>query len=328
MQTTESSLVNAGSNSSLKPDFFIVGAAKAGTTSLYHYLASHPDVYMSPVKEPHHFATDINIENLREKVKKALKHQNTEKFITTGMHGTLHRAYIRDRELYLKLFSKAEKGKLKGEASPSNLFSTTAAQEIFNFNPQAKIIIILRNPVERAYSHYLMDRRIGFTNGSFSEALLQDEKAAHKTWGATSNYISLGMYFEQVKRYFAVFPSEQILVILLEDLKRDPAKMMKEIFRFLSINENYQPDFSTKHNEAIIPRNAIMNRLLNISFLREFLSSKLKNSPVKKSIKKLFFTSPSEEKKDVETLEKLKTIYKPDIEKLSVLLNRDLSEWS
>ncbi len=309
------------------PDFFIVGATKAGTTSLYYYLNSHPEVYMSPVKEPHHFATDIDLEHLRPQVKKRLKAQETEKFIEGEMEGTLHRAYIRSRELYLKLFRKAEAGQIKGEASPSNLFSKTAAKEIHDFNSNAKILIILRNPVMRAYSHYLMDLKLGFTSLGFNDALKEDEKTTYKSWGAASNYIPLGMYFEQIKRYYAVFPEHQIKVILQEDLKRQPEKTMQQIYRFLNINESYLPNFHQKHNEALVPRNPITSRLLKIEFLRIFLREKLENSTLKRKIKNLLFTQPVSSSPDTATTERLKHLFKSDIEKTSTLIKHDLSEW-
>ena len=324
--STESSPTVPNNQSLVKPDFFIVGAAKAGTTSLYHYLASHPDVYMSPVKEPHFFATDIVMENLGEKVKRDLKQQDTEKFISDGMQGTLHRAYIRDRELYQKLFANAQAAKITGEASPSYLYSATAATAIFAYNPAAKIIIILRNPAERAYSHYLMDRRIGFTNDGFATALNKDGQSPYKTWGASSNYIELGMYYEQVKRYFEIFPKNQIFVLLQEDLKKDPLVMMKALFRFLVISEQHLPNFSKKHNEAVVPRYPFVSRILE-SKIYSWIGASMKNNPMKQQIKKIFFKEPDYEMKDNEVIRKLKLLYQHDIEKLSVLLNRDLSLW-
>ncbi|MBP6414624.1 MAG: sulfotransferase, partial [Bacteroidia bacterium] len=129
-----------------KPDFFIVGAAKSGTTSLYHYLNQHPEIYLSPIKEPNFFSSDIKIENLRQSVKNRIKAENIDQFFNDGMKRTIHRAFIRDEHQYLQLFAPAAPGQLKGEASPSYLYSEVAAKSIFAFNEKAKIIIILREP--------------------------------------------------------------------------------------------------------------------------------------------------------------------------------------
>ncbi len=310
------------------PNFFIVGAAKAGTTSVYNYLLGHPQVYLSPIKEPHHFSTDINLEYLRDSDKKKLSAQAIDKFIESDMNDILHRAYITDRKQYLALFRFANNAKAIGEASVSYLYSKTAAEEIFAFNPSAKIIIVLRNPSKRAWSHYLMDLRIGNTHLSFKNALEEDRKHPYKTWGAASLYIELGFYYEQVKRYLDIFPNENVHIILQEDLKKDSQEIIKNIYSFLNIDENFQPNLSSKHNSANIPRNKILNKIMGLGVLRVHVRKLLKRSPLKLKLKKLIYIKPEISTEDNDVIQSLNKLYMEDIHKLEELINRDLSTWN
>jgi len=139
------------------PNFFIVGAAKSGTTSLYHHLCQHLDVFMSPVKEPHYFSRDVGVRSFKADDTKSI-FANLRGYIDFILKS---RFYILNFEKYKRLFSNVKNEKAIGEASVSYLVSKVAAEEIYKFNPDAKIIIILRNPVKRAFSHWLMDLRIG-----------------------------------------------------------------------------------------------------------------------------------------------------------------------
>ena len=126
---------------------------------------------MSPIKEPNYFASDINLDAIREEVKARIKLLHIDEYIKSDMSKTMHRAFITSFDQYLALFRFAKDEKAIGEASASYLFSKTAAKNIYQYDPNAKIIIVLRQPVQRAYSHYLMDQRMALTNLSFEDAL-------------------------------------------------------------------------------------------------------------------------------------------------------------
>lgn len=311
----------------IRPNFFIVGAAKAGTTSLYHYLEQHPQVYMSPVKEPNHFSFDTNLDKLRPSAKKRLNALNIEAFLKGDMSNKIHRAYITDRQQYLSLFRFAEPDKIVGEASPAYLFSKVAAEAIYQFNPDAKIIIILRNPAERAYSHYLMDRKLAFTDKPFEEALSDDNNFLPRSWGATSLYLDLGEYYEQVKRYYDVFPAENILVLLSEELRNNSAETIKKLYQFIGINSSFKPNLSETHNKAVVPRNAIMHRLLGFSELRILIRRRINNGVIKNILRKLVFNPPKENRPTPEMTDKLKKHFRADIQQLSKLIEKDLTHW-
>src|SRR5437667_3118215 len=166
------------------PNFFIVGAQNSGTTSLYGYLKQHPDVFMPALKEPHYFAQ-----------------------ITPSHEQRYLRTIVRDEAAYLRLFLKAKGYPAIGEASPSYLWDANAPHRIRKAVPHAKIIILLRDPVERAYSHYLMDVREGRQDLPFLQALERDWNRSKKGWSVSQLYVELGLYAEQVRRYLEVFGS-------------------------------------------------------------------------------------------------------------------------
>ena len=126
------------------PNFFIVGAAKAGTTSLAHYLDEHPQVYLSPIKEPNYFSrNDIHPEHFRKLLKERLALFNIKQYLSESELKSRHAAYLTELEQYQDLFRDAKPNQILGEASVSYLWSQTAAKEIFNANSNAKIIIVL-----------------------------------------------------------------------------------------------------------------------------------------------------------------------------------------
>ena len=171
------------------PNFFIVGAAKSGSTALQEMLSKHPNIYMSPVKEPHYFSNDIKKNDFTTLNKKFRKQRI--KFDSDGSVVPRHQLYIDNEEDYLRLFKDScENHKSLGEASVSYLYSKNAAKNIYQFNSNSKIIIILRNPIDRAFSHFLMDLRLGntkFTN--FIDAMKSDFEIKNKGWGVSHLYV-------------------------------------------------------------------------------------------------------------------------------------------
>lgn len=304
------------------PDFFIVGAAKAGTTSLADYLSQHPAVYMSPVKEPHFFAKDIRLDELRPLLKKRLKQNEVKRVLESGGKEKIHRAYITDPATYAALFQFAKPGQLKGEASPSYLYSELAAKEIHHSNPSAKIIILLREPVSRAFSHYQMDLRIGYTKGSFEEALREDAAHKGKSWGSRSHYLELGLYSAQVKRYLDIFPKEQILILLYDDLQADAAGILSRTLHFLGLADNSASlDLSVK-NPASVARLKMDLHSPLAEKLKRMMSGKLKTH-----LKKIFFKSPEQVKPEPETTAVLKAYFRKDILQLEQVTGINLDKW-
>lgn len=308
------------------PGVFIVGAAKAGTTSLYHIMKAHPQIYMSPVKEPNYFSDDTVVELLRPSLKKRLKAQQIEKFIEGEMKNTIHTAYIRDFEVYKKLFRNIGQKKIAGEASVSYLYSKTAAKNIFYLIPEAKIIIILRDPIQRAFSHYLMDLQLAFTTGTFASALSQDMEVQTKSWGVSSHYIETGLYAEQVKRYLDVFPASQVKIVLYDDLKKKLFDIIKELYAFAGVDDSFIPEISEKYNTAIIPRSEIASYALKFNRLR-IAARKLLKGSLKRNIKKIFLKTDELPQITSDEKKLLRTYFKNDVSRLEKMIKRDLSSW-
>ena len=305
------------------PNFFVVGAAKAGTTSIYNYIKQHPEVYLSPIKEPNFFSTDIDINKFRKNYRKEIE-EAYKQFFKYGK--STHLTFIRNWNDYYKLFESVNDEKAIGEFSTSYLYSKVAAKNIYNNIENAKIIIVLRNPIERAFSHYIMDLKIGYTNLGFMEAIKKDMNAKEKGWGITSLYLELGEYYEQVKRYIEIFPQRNIKIYLFEDLK-NTKDFVLDIYKFLNINPDiYFPDITQKFNKGKVPKLKTTFYIAKKIGLID-LGRRITPSIVKNRLKKIFFSEKSLPKLTKEEKNFLISYYEDDIKKLSKLIERDLSHW-
>jgi len=307
------------------PNFFIVGAAKSGTTSLYEYLKLHPEVYMAPIKETHHFSTDIDNTKFRSNYARSLN-KDLSKFLESDMEEGIFHAFVKDWSEYVQLFKKVKNEKAVGEVTNSYLYSREAAKNIKEKFPNAKIIMMLRNPVDRAFSHYLMDLRIGYETEDFMTALKKDMARDPKGWGISNLYSEIGQYAEQVQRFMQVFPKEHLRIYLFDDFVKNPEATMKDIFRFLGVSEETSIDFTKKYNPSFIPKNKFIGKLNTQKRVKDWLKSVLPKS-VKSKFKKTFYTDKDLPKIKPEERKFLIEVFKEDVMKLSQLLNRDLSSW-
>jgi hypothetical protein len=212
------------------PNFLIIGAAKSGTTALYRYLYDHPEIYMSERKELHYFS-----------------YPETSK-LTKGPH-TYKRLSVSTLDEYMTFFDGARDEIAIGEASPSYLYLPGTAERIKNLLPEVKIIAILRNPVERAFSAYMHARRDGWEPlGEFASALEEEEMRISDHWDIIWHYKHMGFYHEQLTRFFALFSSWQIKVFLYDDLILNAPAFFNELFQFLNVTDSFvhrtTPDFS------------------------------------------------------------------------------------
>jgi hypothetical protein len=310
------------------PNFFVIGAAKCGTTTLYDFLEQHPDVYMSPIKEPHHFSKDIVMENFSTEYKHYLKTRNVNlnEYLQSDLSRKIWEWYISDYNQYLQLFKNVNSEKAIGEISNGYLFSEVAAKEIYATYPNAKIIMILRNPVERAYSHYLANVRDGRTTLGFRDEIIDDEKKTRKGWCISHCYVEMGMYHDQIKRFIDVFPSSQIKIYLNDDLKKSASVVGKDLLSFLQVNLNATIDYSKKQNEARLPKSAGIIKLITQTGLKRKIFRALPKK-MQEKVKPLFFKEGNIPKISKEDHQWLLEKYKSDIEKTQNLIGRDLSDW-
>lgn len=309
------------------PNFFLIGAAKAGSTSVAHYLGEHSQIYLSPIKEPNYFSrADINPKHFRELLKKRIALFDEDKYFTSSEFPSLHAAYLTNEQHYQLLFKNAREDQVTGEASVSYLWSPTAPQEIFNVNPNAKIIMVLRNPIDRAFSHYLMDLRVNFTKMTFMEALKMDLESPFKTWNANSKYIELGLYSAQIERYFTIFPKQNVKVILFDTLKKNTQLEMRNLFDFLSVDPEFTPDYNKKYNESYLYKNEFVNAVTRNAKLSHFLRSIL-NENIKNKIRNLITAKRKNPTITADERIYLSAFFKEDIAKTEKLLQINLSDW-
>jgi hypothetical protein len=263
------------------PNFFIVGAAKAGTTSIYDYLGQHPDVYLSPIKEPNYFASDIDVTKFSKTFKNSIP--NTKTYFKNIPLVNLQQAFIKEYSDYSKLFDGVNQQNIIAEASTSYLYSKSAAINIFDFNPSSKILIVLREPISRTYSHYLMALRFGFTHLPLIDAINKDLLTPKREIGQAELFTDMSMYAESVNRFKSIFPSSQIKVMFFENLVQSPIQFMNELCSFLEISSFIELSDAPK-NTAELPKSKRLNKILTqlgvkkriVGLLRDEAKQKLK----------------------------------------------------
>jgi hypothetical protein len=271
------------------PNFLVIGAPKAGTTSLHLHLRAHPQVFMPELKEPRFFGYEGEGERLKFP--------------------------IRTLEEYEALFAGVTGETAIGEATPHYLVYPRAAERIRDLLPHAKLIASLRDPVERSYSVYQMNlRNKGVNEGvPFIRAMETDHNLRET-------------YADMLRRYFERFPPEQIEVILLEDLERDPAATMRGLYGFLGVDPSFRPDLTKIANPGGEPRSKLLHRLLNDPRLRG-LSRAAFPEPLVERLRALRSRNLAKQPLRPEDRRKAIGFFRDDILRTQDLIGRDLSAW-
>lgn len=292
------------------PNFLILGAAKAGTTSLHHYLGQHPDVFVSAMKEPKYFA-------LKDE---PLNFQGPSQFINQSSVTTF--------DAYCDLFRGVTHEVAIGEASPLYLYSEKAPGRIKETLPQAKLIVILRNPVDRAFSSYAHLLREGFETLAFEQSLLEESERIRDRWAPLWYFKSKGFYGEQIKRYTDLFPKEQLKIYLFEDLCENPMGVVQDIFSYIGVDPSFEPDLTMK-NVSGIPKNVALQRLLTRENPLKTIGKNLLPKQFRKKLSAQVQRSnlAAKPKLKPETRAELLDLYREDIQRLQDLIDRDLSAW-
>ena len=293
-----------------RPNFFIVGAPKCGTTALHSALSDHPEVFLSPNKEPHFFARDLRVKS--------------------GW-------CVRDEADYLGLFSESRGETQIGEASPWYLFSKTAAQEIHEFQPSAKILILLRDPVDLIHSVHL--QHLNTANEDLlhlHDALdAEAERARGERIPAGApfpdclTYRSIGRLTEQVNRYLELFGAQQVKVLLLDDLRADERGYLRDVCHFLGVDENAELSFGRRNPSRDLTAVDLM--LKRLHYKTRLVPNLQRRVP--KAVKNLYRSSvrmlPASRPIGIsdELYTELADELRGDVARLSELIGRDLSAW-
>jgi len=280
------------------PNFFIVGSAKCGTTSLYQYLKNVSEIFMSPVKEPNYFSTTTVPDN----------HPIEP---------------IRNKEKYLSLFKKVTDEKIIGESSPSYLADPDAPKLIYKVSPDAKILISLRNPVERIYSGYHMFKSRGEVKLSFHDEI---KRALTTDFQDDFNHLYPlhGLYYEDVKRYIDTFGANQVKIIIFEDWIKNAKETVDEVLKFLGVTNGIMDFKEEVHNPYSVPRISLAQHIITSPLSHRivkkvFIPKSIRNLGNKTLLKKKVKQKMAEEDRDF-----LINFYEDDVSKLKKLLGIQL----
>ena len=309
--------VTDASNAATMPDFFMIGAAKSGTSALWHHLREHPEIYMSPRKQTRFFVFDVEDPSFHGPAPKDLQ-----------------RPYaIANLQDYLTLFDGVREETAVGEASWTYLYRPEAAGRIREYVPEARLIVILRNPADRAYSHYsqnLQDGREALAD--FSRALALEEARIRDNWWPEFHYVRMGLYCAQLKRYFEIFDRDQIKVFLHEDFNSDPYGLLRDTFEFLGVDETFTPHAAIRSNPSGVPKSKSLHALLR---RLESTRPKIERFVPEKTLRPMVRLSRNLKNRNVVRLqispgERRRLIdeyFREDLEGLQQLIQRDLSAW-
>ncbi len=291
------------------PNLLIIGANKAGTSSLHAYLAQHPDIFMSSPKEPMFFVT-WGLE----------KPESDDPRYTKSVP-----YFYNELDQYEALFEKGKKFKIRGESSTAYLANPECAKKIHELIPDTKIIAVLRNPIDRAFSNYVMYRGWEIEKKSFEDAIQEELTDGRKDYPQGMRYLSLGNYSVSISEYKKYFPSHQMKIILYDDFLKNPDNILKEIHAFLGVDPNFIPNMNERHNVVNVRRfkaNGFADRFLNL-FQRIFRKIGMKKLSEKTENYRFLKLKPSQKEKKM-----LAEYYRNEIGELARIINKDLSNWN
>ena len=299
------------------PNLFIVGHPRTGTSSLHDYLKQHPDIFMSPIKEPNYFARDF--------------HEESDRFHQKALYFP-----YRTPKRYLKLYKNLMNEKIAGEASATSLYSRKSAKEMCSLNENSKIIMSFREPVDFLFSyHSTAIFSLGEDVKDFREALSieSERKKGHclskrvitPSWLYYSQFIE---YSQQLKRFSALFHKDQIKVLIFDDFKRDPEKIYREILSFLDVDLGFVPDFAVVNPyKKSVKWPKLKYLLFDSPYFRKIQHLIFPDSVYAKLVqfyKKMILIEEPKKTLDPQFKEELKLKFKIEVEKLSDVLQRDL----
>ncbi len=296
------------------PDFLVIGAPKAGTTALHHYLRQHPQIFLNPLKDSHFFLFDG---------KPPLMHGPSD--------GLRQAEMIHSFEDYRRLFAKADDAATVGEVCIRYLDSPVAPERIARRLANVRLIVILRQPVERAWSHFRMYRGNGSEPcADFTRALADERQGLRDDW-YRGRYFHLGLYHQHLLPWFERFGQDRILVLLYDDLVRDPGTLLHQVFTFVGVDPAFTPDTSRPYNVTGEIANPLVRRLWSSTrslrsrtaryvplAWRGRLSGLIAGARVKPGTKARL--SPP-------VYRALLNDYREDLVQLQALIGRDLSDW-
>jgi hypothetical protein len=301
------------------PDFLIIGAGKSGTTSLDNYLKQHPQIFIPTLKEPNFFGYELTtIEDL-----------NGETEEIAHFKGSISKL-----NNYLELFKEAKNGQILGETSNTYLYHKTAPERIKYYNPDMKLIAVFRHPAERLYSRYLhLAREKKLPTPKFEDCFDRNS-----IWWKRNDLIKEGFYFNNLSKFFTIFPASQIKVYLYEDLNNSTSDVLNDLYGFLGVDKKFEAKTDIRYNESGFIKNDFLDKLYGSKgilqktakwILPHTVIEKLRsNLQLQRLINNLKGKNLTKPKMDPSTRKRLiEEVYLDDINKLEKLIGKDLVKW-
>jgi hypothetical protein len=273
-----------GQDALKRVNFFVIGAAKCGTTTLYARLNAHPEVFLSPLKEPNYYSrADLDPARFSKAFKTNTKLDLTDYLAQADPLPDMQVGFVQSEADYARLFSGAtDAHRVVGECSTSYLWSPSAPEALHAAHPEAKIVVALRDPVERIFSHYLMARKYGFVKGSVVEAVKADLAHPDPSWGRSELFVELSLFEAQIARWRALFPDSQLRILQPGALRRDETWHDLQAWLGLTPRDLIDGPGSGDANTAGLSRFEGLNRWLTSTGLKQALGrlvpSELKSS--------------------------------------------------
>ncbi|MGH9383138.1 MAG: sulfotransferase family protein [Vicinamibacterales bacterium] len=293
------------------PNFLVIGAGRSGTTSLHNYLAQHPDVFVCQEKSPNFFVS----------------HEPQPPWEGPTLQA-MARQWVSDAHEYEGLFKDARSCSAIGEVSPVYLQALSAPERIKAMCPEVRLVAILREPVSRAYAHYMGRRRDGLERrADFAEVVREELSRPLPDDVAFGNYLGCSRYHHFLRGYFDRFERERIRVYLFDDLQANPSHLVADLFAFLGVDQTFTPDMTRRFGQTGLPANPVARFLWTHSVkarttLRPWLPRSIRDSAAP-----LFISRLSRPALDAGLRKRLSAVFSDEIDRLQQLLRRDLSHW-
>jgi hypothetical protein len=297
------------------PNFLVIGAAKCGTDSLCNYLGQHPDIFISPKREPNFFVAEG---------------KDVIPYHGPGDTRALQDMWTSRLEDYRSLFSGVTRETAVGEGTAWYIYFEEAPIRIRHHIPDAKLIAILRNPVDRAYSAYTMLLRDGReTIRDFADALDAEDDRIRAGWEPIWYYVSMGYYARQIKNFYNYFDRDQMRFITYDHFNLHPHAVLRELFEFLGVDRDFKSDTSKRTNVSLVPRNhqlhaAVVGDYSIKSAVKKVVPQSLRG-PLKERILRRNLTQPTPLNPEIRA--RLMRAFREDIRETQELLRWDLSHW-
>jgi hypothetical protein len=293
------------------PNTLVLGIGKAGTTSVYHYVRQHPQAAVAAIREP-----------------KFLLYAG---HLVQPIRGKTPPFPVLSLPQYEALFAGSGDRRARIDISPPYFnYPDQTIIGIRRYVPEARMIVIFRQPADRAYSNYLMHVRMGDERlRSFPEAIRAETEGRPRAGGEIRTYFDRGLYLERTRRFLAEFPRERFLFLLYDDLADDPREFLRRIFRFLGIDPVFSPDLSTRHNAGVWPRSMRVHSLATSWNPAKRRLMRLLPEGIRKALESAVHARNLDAPPPMnpEFRRELTRRYRDDLLGLQDLIGRDLSPW-